>query len=96
MSEAPYFQRITDNLTQAFQPTYLLVRDDSHNHAGHSGAHALGETHFHIIIAAPAFDGLSRVAQHRLIYDALAEELKERVHALSIEVGRPHDSDPRP
>lgn len=86
MSEVPYFQRITDNLTQAFQPTYLLVRDDSHNHAGHSGAHALGETHFHIIIAAPAFDGLSRVAQHRLIYDALAEELKDRVHALSIEI----------
>ena len=86
MSEAPYFQRITDNLTQAFQPTYLLVRDDSHSHAGHSGAHALGETHFHIAIAAPAFDGLSRVAQHRLIYDALAEELKERVHALSIEI----------
>lgn len=86
MSEVPYFQRITDTLTQAFHPTYLLVRDDSHHHAGHSGAHALGETHFHIAIAAPAFDGLSRVAQHRLIYEALAAELKERVHALSIEI----------
>lgn len=96
MSEAPYFQRITDTLTQAFQPTYLLVRDDSHHHAGHGGSHPLGETHFHITIDAPAFQDLSRVAQHRLIYEALAAELKERVHALSIEVGRPHDSDPRP
>ncbi|MFM7622244.1 MAG: BolA family protein [Alphaproteobacteria bacterium] len=87
MSETPYVQRMVEKLTRAFHPTSLVVRDDSHHHAGHGGANPLGETHFHITIDAPAFHGLSRVAQHRLIYQVLAEELKERVHALSLEVG---------
>ncbi len=89
MSDKPYYHRIVQNLTQAFAPTHLIVRDDSHEHAGHAGADAAGETHFHILIVAPAFDGLSPVAQHRLIYQALAAELKERVHALAIEVYTP-------
>ena len=81
-----YHNRIVQKLTTALSPTYVLVRDDSHHHAGHSGAKDGGETHFHVAISAPALNGLTRVAQHRLIYDILSDELNDRVHALSLQV----------
>ena len=43
-----------------------------------------GETHFAVTIVSAAFAGLSRVARQRLVYEALAEELATRVHALSL------------
>jgi len=84
-----YHTRIETKLRERFQPAFLEVLDESSRHAGHSGWKEGGETHFRIRISAPALDGLNRVAQHRAINEALADELTERVHALAIEVIRP-------
>ena len=77
---------IAAKLTQIFEPTFLEVRDESDQHAGHSGARPGGETHFRVRIATRHFDGLSRVAQHRAVNQALDAELRDRMHALAIEV----------
>jgi acid stress-induced BolA-like protein IbaG/YrbA len=42
--------------------------------------------HFEAIVAGPAFSGLSRIAQHKLIYDVFGTELGDRIHALSIKI----------
>ena len=85
----PVGQRITTKLTQGFAPVALQVIDESHHHAGHSGARDDGESHFRVVIVAEAFRGKSRVDQHRMINAALADELKERVHALAIQSSAP-------
>ena len=36
-------------------------------------------------MTAPAFAGLSRIAQHRLVYDVFDGELGGRIHALSLQ-----------
>jgi len=41
--------------------------------------------HFDAVVVAPAFSGLSRIAQHRLVYDVFGDELGGRIHALSIQ-----------
>jgi acid stress-induced BolA-like protein IbaG/YrbA len=41
--------------------------------------------HFNAIVSAAAFEGLSRIAQHRLVYDVFGAELGGRIHALSIQ-----------
>jgi BolA family transcriptional regulator, general stress-responsive regulator len=82
----PIGQIMRDKLTAAFNPSTLELIDESNQHHGHAGAHPSGESHFRVRIAADAFNGQSRVAQHRLINAALAAELKQRVHALAIEV----------
>ena len=41
--------------------------------------------HFNAIVSATAFEGLSRIAQHRLVYDVFGAELGGRIHALSIQ-----------
>lgn len=77
--------RIIAKLVRELSPARLEVVDESHLHAGHAGWREGGGTHFRVRIAAAAFDGLSRVAQHRLVNAALAEEMQNGVHALAIE-----------
>ncbi|MDB5472907.1 MAG: BolA family transcriptional regulator [Devosia sp.] len=73
-------------LTDRFAPEYLAVIDQSNSHFGHAGWREGGETHFRVRIATRHFDGISRVAQHRMVMETLDAELKDRVHALAIEV----------
>ncbi|MCW2954775.1 MAG: BolA family protein [Conexibacter sp.] len=41
--------------------------------------------HFEAVVAATQFTGLSRIAQHRLVYDVFGDELGGRIHALSLQ-----------
>lgn len=81
--------RIEDKLSRAFSPNFLDVIDESHQHAGHAGARPGGETHFRVRITAPAFAGTTRLQRHRMVNEALAEELADRVHALAIDARTP-------
>jgi BolA protein len=75
---------IRRKLTDRFAPIRLDVEDQSHRHVGHAGAQPGGETHFAVAIVSAVFTGQSRVMRQRLIYQALADELATRVHALSL------------
>jgi BolA protein len=77
-------QRITDKLTEAFAPSALKVTDESHLHAGHAGARPEGESHFRVHIVSDAFSDKTLVQRHRMVNEALAEELAGPVHALAI------------
>ena len=73
-------------LRERLNPGTLEVLDESHQHAGHVGANGSGfGTHFRVRIASPLFTGKSRVARHRLVYDALQEFMSAGVHAMAIE-----------
>ena len=74
-------------LRASLSPTQLEVIDESAAHTGHAGANAEGYgTHFRVRISSPLFKGKSRVAQHRLVYDALHDFVARGLHALAIEV----------
>jgi BolA protein len=84
-----YANRIRTKLTESLAPTKLEVEDDSNRHHGHAGAHPSGETHFNVAVESAAFAGKNRVARQRLVYGILADELRERVHALSLKLTAP-------
>ena len=74
-------------LQEQLLPTFVDVFDESAAHAGHVGANDTGPgTHFRVRLASPKFTGLSRVARHRLVYDALQIYIDQGLHALAIEV----------
>ena len=78
---------IEQQLTQLLRPSHLEVIDESAAHAGHSGANAEGYgSHFRVRIASPAFAGISRVARHRLVYDAMQNFIDQGLHAVAIEI----------
>jgi len=70
--------RIQQILENALSPRRIEVEDESHHHGG-----PLGETHFKILIISEKFEGLSRVARHRLVHDLLRTEFSEGLHALA-------------
>jgi len=73
-------------LDEVLAPTRLEVLDESWQHEGHAGADGSGSgTHFRVRIASPLFAGRTRVAQHRLVYDALQLFVDRGLHALAIE-----------
>jgi BolA protein len=83
-------ERLRAALDAALHPLRLAVQDDSHLHAGHAGARE--GRHFTVRITSSAFDGLSRVARHRLVYDAARPLIAEGIHALAIEARTPAEA----
>ena len=78
-------------LAAALAPESLAVEDDSRRHAGHAGA-AEG-SHFNVRIVSRRFDGLSRVARHRLVYDCLGPLIgRGGIHALAIDARAPGEA----
>jgi BolA protein len=77
-------------LRAALAPTELAVRDDSHLHAGHAGARE--GRHFFVRVISARFDGLSRLARHRLVYDSLQSLIPQGIHALAIEARTPDET----
>ncbi|HLQ91909.1 MAG TPA: BolA family protein [Xanthobacteraceae bacterium] len=81
--------RIVEKLTKSFAPSGLDVVDESHLHEGHAAHRPGGETHFRVHIVSEAFAGKSRLVRHRMVNEALASELADRVHALAIRATAP-------
>jgi len=83
----PTVTAIEVQLRAVLQPSVLQVIDESGDHAGHTGANEVGfGTHFRVRIASPLFVGKSRVARHRLVYDAMQNFIDQGLHALAIEI----------
>ena len=84
---AEYTAAISSKLTERLNPSQLEVIDESAEHAGHVGANAVGfGSHVRVRIASPQFDGISRVAKHRLVYDATQNFIDDGLHALAIDI----------
>jgi BolA family transcriptional regulator, general stress-responsive regulator len=71
-------------------PTHIELIDDSALHAGHAGAQS-GGGHFRLFIVAKAFTGKSTLARHQLVYAALGDLMRTRIHALSIQSASPEE-----
>lgn len=75
---------VAGKLRRALAPSRLEVIDESHRHAGHAGARPGGGTHFRVEVVSRLFEGKSRIERQRMVYAALADEMKDRLHALSL------------
>lgn len=71
-------------------PSRIELIDDSALHAGHAGARG-GGGHYRLLVVASAFAGKSTVARHRLVYDALGDLMRQKIHALSIKPLTPEE-----
>jgi len=80
--------RIRETLEQAFSPVEILVKDQSHLHAGHAGARD-GKGHYDVTSIADVFTGKSRIQRHRMIFGALGSIMQDEIHALRIKAFAP-------
>lgn len=85
----PVATEMLRRLDSALSPTRVELTDESEKHRGHGGYNPEGESHFSLEIESEAFAGKSRVERQRMIYKALGDLMRERVHALSIKARAP-------
>jgi BolA family transcriptional regulator, general stress-responsive regulator len=84
-------ERIVARLTAALDPLALDVVDESDRHAGHAGAREGGGTHYRVRVVSAKFARQSRVERHRLVYDLLAAEFADGLHALALVAKSPDE-----
>jgi BolA family transcriptional regulator, general stress-responsive regulator len=83
-------------LMVALEPVRLDVVNESHLHAGHRNSPGTGESHFRLHIVSKRFEGLSRVARHRLVNETLEGLVGGRVHALAMTTTTQSEQDRSP
>lgn len=71
---------IEKKLAETFSPLHLEVINESDNHNVPEGS----ESHFKVVVVSPEFAEKNLLARHRMINTALADELKNSIHALAI------------
>jgi BolA protein len=84
---------IVDSMEQrlaVLEPELVEIYDESGEHIGHAGAQS-GGGHYQLTIVAERFAGQSRVARHRLVYEALGGMMHKDIHALAITALTPEE-----
>lgn len=86
MADSPLSQIIRTKLSEHLQPLQLELLNESH-------LHGRGEidSHYKVIVVSERFDGLSRLARHRMLNQLLAAELAGPVHALALHLYSPSE-----
>ncbi len=78
-------ETLAAKLRDMLTPQHLEVINESHMHSVPAGS----ETHFKVVVVSDAFEGMTAVKRHQLVYGALSEELGKKpahggIHALAI------------
>lgn len=84
-------ERMRERLQRALAPQDLRIDDESAAHAGHEGAQG-GAGHYRVYLVSDRFAGLTRVARHRLVYDALRDLMPREIHALAMRLLTPAEA----
>ncbi|MDX1432837.1 MAG: BolA/IbaG family iron-sulfur metabolism protein [Gammaproteobacteria bacterium] len=71
---------IESKLADGLAPAHLEVINESGQHNVPPGS----ESHFKVVVVSDGFRGKSLVAQHRMVYALLGDELARQVHALAL------------
>ena len=85
MNNQQRINKMAELLTNELSPQLLEIVDDSHLHAGHAGAKS-GKGHFTVLIKSEHFNGISRLKQQQLVYQALGDMMQTDIHALIIKI----------
>ena len=78
-------ERLTERLHTQFSPTHLDVVDESHQHNVPAGA----ESHFKVTLVCMQFETQPLIKRHRAVYQALAGDIQNAIHALALHTYTP-------
>ncbi len=84
-------EQIKQKLEDALAPEFLEIINESDMHKGHAGHDGSGESHYRLKIVSHEFTTCGRIERQRMVYKILDHEIKELIHALSIEALAPDE-----
>jgi len=80
-----FFDKIKENINKKINPENLILIDNSSFHTKHK-SFDLDKFHLKIIIKSVKLKNMSKIAAHKEIYSILKDEIKNKIHALEIEI----------
>jgi len=80
-------KQLEDSLNKAFQPLFLEVLNESPQHNVPENS----ESHFRVLIVSDKFSKLSLIKRHQMVYQAVQEQIKEKIHAFSQQTLTPEE-----
>jgi BolA protein len=81
----PLERILREKLVSLLAPSVLEITNESPQH----GLPPEAERHFRVVAVSDLFEGLPRLERHRRVHTILAEELRDQVHALSVQAFTP-------
>lgn len=76
---------IRSKISAALNPVHFDVINESYKHNVPAGS----ESHFKVVVVSDKFEGVPLIQRHRMVNALLEEELKNDIHALSIQAKTP-------
>ena len=86
----PVQRAIEAKVRDALAPTHLEIVNESHMHSVPPGS----ESHFRLFVVSEEFEGKAAVQRHQAVYRALAEEMRDQIHALGLQTLTPAEWEP--
>ena len=79
------FDEIKKKITKEINPDNIILIDNSHLHKKHK-SFDINKFHFKIIIESKKLKKMNKIQAHKKIFSILKEEMKNKIHALEIEI----------
>ena len=81
----PFLEEIKVKLNKEFNPKKLILVDNSYLHTKHKSFNP-NKIHLKIIIESNELKKIEKIEAHKAIFNLLKHEMKEKIHALEIEI----------
>ena len=79
------YDEIKKKIIKEINPENIRLIDNSHLHKKHK-SFDLNKFHFKIIIESKQLKEMSKIEAHKKIFSILKDEMKDKIHALEIEI----------
>ena len=79
------YKEIKKKIYKAINPKNIILIDNSNLHKKHK-SFDLNKFHFKIIIESEKLKKMHKIDAHKKIFSILKEEMKNKIHALEIEI----------
>ena len=80
-----YLEKIKEKIISKLNPDKILIVDNSHLHTKHKSFSA-EKFYLKFIIKSEKLKKMNKIDSHRLIFAILKDEMKDKIHALEIEI----------
>ena len=80
-----FFDQIREKINKKVNPENIILIDNSSFHTKHKSFDS-NKFHLKIIITSAKLKNMGKIAAHREIFSILKDDMKNKIHALEIEI----------
>ena len=80
-----FFDKVKEKINNKINPENIILIDNSHLHNKHK-SFDINKFHLKIIIKSKKLKSMNKVMAHKEIFSILKDEMKNKIHALEIEI----------